>query len=201
MRPSIQTNTPSNTSNTGFATGLTGVGPFTTFSAATDGAHLVALTSAANLSAITMTIVGTDADGRSITEARAGPNVNTVLTAASFKTITSITASGTLGVNTMDVGWQDDFFGAMYPCDYRAQTGLNMTVVPSGTVNFTVQETFANVLDGTVAVWNSISALTSKTATTTATGSPGATAVRVFTNSYTNGATLKLFTDQATPNV
>lgn len=65
----------------------------------------VTLTSAANLSAINFTIVGTW-NGVPITRVIAGPNANTVATTATFDTVISVTPSATVGSN-VSVGFGD----------------------------------------------------------------------------------------------
>ncbi len=201
MRPHIIDIDVADELTTGFATALTGAGPFTTFTVtiATDGlAHQLSLTSAANLSGINMTIVGTNPDGDALTETRAGPNANTVETTAYFLTITSITAASTLGANTMDVGWVDEVASYSFPIDWRSPYACNIAVDVTGTLNFTVQQTFASVLAGDTPVWTSITALASKTADTDSSASVGATAIRVITASYSSTAELQVYTSQAT---
>lgn len=199
MRPNVIDIDVADASTTGFATGLTGAGPFTTFDATTptDGlAHQVSLTSTANLGSINMTIVGTDANGVALTETRAGPNNNTVETTAYFKTISSITAASTLGGNTMDVGWVDEVVSHTYPIDYRSNNQCNIHVDVTGTIDFTVDQTFANILAGETAVWTDITALADKTADTSSVAAAGATAIRLTVNSYSSGAELQVYTSQ-----
>ncbi len=66
--------------------------------------RFVTLTSAADLSAISFTIVGTNRWGDSLTEVLVGPNVNTVQSLGVYKTIVSITPNGTSGSN-VSAGW------------------------------------------------------------------------------------------------
>jgi hypothetical protein len=56
----------------------------------------ISLTSTANLSAKSFTIVGTDILNRVTTQTRSGPNNTTVYTLKAFKTVTSVTATGTV---------------------------------------------------------------------------------------------------------
>lgn len=169
MRPQVVIITPQASSSTGFATGLTGAGPFTTFSSPiTDGFdHVVTLTSTANLSAITMTIVGTNQLGLTVTEARAGPNNNTVNTTAQFKTITSITAGATLGVNTMDVGFVGISTSPALIVDYKqnpTSLGIGCVVTASASLTYKVQYTYDNAFDPTATlVWWDHATITGKT--------------------------------------
>lgn len=200
MRPNVIDIDVADESTTGFDTGLTGAGPFTlTVSTPTDGlAHQASLTSLQNLSAITFTLTGTDPDGKAQTEDVTGPNATTVESTKYWKTLTTVTASSTLGANTLDVGWVDEVSSITYPIDWRSPYACNIHVDVTGTINFTVQETFADVLGGTAAIWHNITALASKTADTTSTASIGATAIRIITNSYSSTAELQMYTSQAT---
>lgn len=62
-------------------------------------AQKVSLESSGNLSAVTFTITGTDADGQRITESLAGPNNNTVHSTHHFKTVSNVAVDGTVGTN------------------------------------------------------------------------------------------------------
>lgn len=57
----------------------------------------VTLASAGNYSAVTFTLYGTDARGRSISEALVGPNNSTVTSTLNYKTVTRISSSAALG--------------------------------------------------------------------------------------------------------
>jgi hypothetical protein len=183
---------------TGIATGLTGAGPFTTFTASgpTDGiAHQLSLTSAANISAITLTLVGTDADGIAQTEAVTGPNATTVETTGYFLTLTSITASSTLGANTMDVGWVDEISSRTIPLNRHSEAAARGHIDVTGTCTFSVQYTmvpFNDVFNIWPKTWVA-GTPNGGTADTAATAVVGATGIRVVTNSYSSGAELQLF--------
>jgi len=60
----------------------------------------ITITSAGNESDIAFAIVGTDFTGAAASESLTGPNSNTVTSAKSYKTITSITPDGAVGNNT-----------------------------------------------------------------------------------------------------
>ena len=68
-----------------------------------NSAQIVALESSGNLSAITFTITGRDADGTSVTEAVTGPNNTTVKSTYYFSSINQIAASAAVGTN-IEVG-------------------------------------------------------------------------------------------------
>lgn len=69
----------------------------------------VTITSAADLSAITFTVVGTDEDGNSLTEDITGPNNATVTSDAYFASVVSVTpdttsaSTATVGISTSEV--------------------------------------------------------------------------------------------------
>jgi hypothetical protein len=202
MRPNVIDIDVADASLTGFASNITGAGPWTTFSATTDGlAHQVSLRndSATNYAGQTFTIVGLNEDGDSQSEAVTGPGgTATVESALYFSSITSITASGAgIGADTIDVGWVDEVSSQTYPLDWRSPYSANITVDVTGTIDFTVQQTFVDVLGGVAPVWSAITALASKTADTTSTAAVGATAIRVIVNSYSSGAELQMYTTQA----
>src|SRR3569623_1509483 len=150
MRPINKTSTTADDSTTGYKTAATGAGPFTkTTTSPVDGlAHLVSLSSTAILSAISMTLTGTDAEGRAQTEVVTGPNNTTVYGTKYIATLTSVSASATLGANTMNVGFKDESVSPALPVSWRTNPfELGMAFDVSGTVNYTVQHCFENVLD------------------------------------------------------
>jgi hypothetical protein len=197
-----------NESTTGFATGLTGAGPFSTFTTnvPTDNlAHQLSLTSAANLSAITLTVAGLDADGKTQTEAITGPNATTVESTSYWSRINTITASATLGANTMDVGWVDEVCSRTVPLDRHRSSSPGLMVDVTGTINYTVQQTMQPFqADGTAisqsTAWvNAASPLAGATADQVGTLTRGATALRIITSSYSSGAELQLYVSEAGP--
>lgn len=175
-----------------------------TATSAGDGlAHIITIlgNAATNHSAKTFTITGTDADGDAQTEAIAGPNgVATVSTTKYFLTVTSITVSATTGADTFDAGWTGVSVGPTYPIDWIRLGQCNITADISGTINFSVQETYDNVFrtdsPAQNAPWVAISALASKTADTSGQATAGATAIRMLVNSLSAGATFTLYTSQ-----
>ncbi len=206
-RPKQFSFTPANESTTHFATALTGAGPFIpptgfTRSATTDAlAHQVTLTSAANLSGSNITINGTDADDRTIAETIAGPNVNTVETTKFFKTITSITASVSLGANTMDVGIADEFVSPTLPQERYLVSGFPpaVQVIITGTINFDIEDTDSDFRDTPNSPpaqdtlnWLNDANFTNKTASLAANLAYTPQAIRFVANSYSAGATVKM---------
>lgn len=200
MRPSTIDIDVADASLTGFASNVTGATFTITTSAPTDGlAHQVSILNdtANDHSGKTVTLVGTDADGDALTEVVTGPGVSaTVESTGYFKTLTSATPSATIGADTFDLGWVDEVASHTYPLDWRSPYAANISVDVTGTLNFTVQQCFQNVLAGEAPIWENITALASKTADTTSTATIGATAIRVILNSYSSGAELQVYTTQ-----
>ena len=60
----------------------------------------ITLTSGGNISAVTFTITGTDADGNTQSEDIAGPNATTVATTKYYASVTQIAADAAVGTNT-----------------------------------------------------------------------------------------------------
>ena len=201
MRPKMIDIDVADESLTGFASNVTGATWTLTNTTPTDGlAHQVSIRNdaAVNHSAKTATLVGTDADGKALTETINLPNTSaTVESTKYFKTLTSITPSATIGTDTMDIGWVDEVSSQTIPIDWRSPYAMNISVDVTGTLNFTVQQTFADVLGGVAAVWSDITALASKSADTTSVAAVGATAIRIITSSYSSGAELQMYMKQA----
>lgn len=203
MRPKYLSFTPADEDTDGIANDLTGAGPWTpnVASSISDGlAHQLSLSSSANLSGIDITIVGTDADGQAVTETRAGPNNNTVETAAFFASVSSITAASTLGANTMDVGWVDEFVSETIPLEVylRGQT-VNCQVNLTGTANFDIEDTMDDIRASSSPppsqedyVWLNDANFTNKSASLSAPLAVVARAIRLCVNSYSSGAVLEL---------
>lgn len=201
MRPQTIDIDVADASLTGFASNVTGAAFTLTTTATTDGiAHQVSILndSITDHSGKTVTLVGTDANDAALTEVVTAPGTSaTVESSGYFKTLTSATPSETIGADTFDLGWVDEVASKTIPIDHTSNVGATISVDVTGTLNFTVQETFVDVLAGDAPVWNSITALASKTADTTSSSTVGATAIRVILNSYSTGAELQMYVIQA----
>ena len=126
---------------------LTGVGPFAIPIAnkPADGlGHQVTLQSAANLSGINMTLLGTDANGNPCTEVLAGPNAGTATSVKHYATLASITPAATLGANTMGAGWNNDIVSQWYSfkSDVANFLAAIAVILSSGTATFNVEHTY-----------------------------------------------------------
>jgi len=158
-------------------------------SALTDGcAHYVSLTTTANLSTITFTFVGTDAEGRTQTASQVGPNNTTTYLTDYFKTITSVTSSATLGANTMNVGWTAAAHTPCIPVDCHAGNGAAVGCDISGTISYTVQNTNANIWTDQTPSWYDL--IDARTTDWYGTAEPGSTGVRVAIASHTSGVVI-----------
>ena len=166
-------------------------------------AHLVTFISPvqATLAGITFTIVGTDANGMSLTETGiTGPASNSTVTSTKhFKSIVTVTPSATMGGLVVSIGTAAESICPMIPLEWRSVAAAAITVAVTGTVNFTLYETYANPFANQVesCPWVSVAALAAKTSTTSSTVTVGDQAVRLMINTVTNGATLTLYITQA----
>lgn len=207
MRPYLLDIDPANVSLTGFASNVTGASFTLTATSSGDGlAHQVSIRndSATDHSGKTITLVGTDADGKALTEVVTGPEGSaTVESVGYFLTLTSATPSATIGADTFDIGWVDEVASKTIPLDWRSDIGATLAVDVTGTIDYTVQETF-DAIQGVGfdpqqdATWFPISALSAKTADLVAAATVGATAIRLLVNSYTDTAEIQMNVNQST---
>ena len=201
MRPKKYSYTVAAASAAGFmaTTTLTGAGPtFTTIAGAPgDGlAHLVSVTSAANINTIVFTINGTDANDNTVSTTVTGVNANTVTGTVYFKTVTSVSISATLGANTASVGWTAVAYSPILRLNYPGvgQATIQCDVAGS-TINYTpLQSVSPVVADHTSMSW--LAAVAAGATSTVTTCAQAATAVRVLVNSHTSGV-LKVSIAQA----
>jgi hypothetical protein len=196
MRPKQFDIDPANVSLTGFLSNGTGATFTLTATSSGDGlAHQVSIRNdaATDHAGKTLALVGTDADGFAQTETVTGPGSSaTVESSKYFLTLTGVTPSATIGADTFDIGFVDEVMSKTVPVE-RSATAVAVTV--TGTVNYTVQETFERVQDGSAPstmLWHNITALAAKTASLVGTTTPGATAVRLVINSYTDTAEIQM---------
>lgn len=205
MRPKEFDIDPANANLTGFASNVTGATFTLTANDSGDSlAHRVSIRndSATDHSGKTVTLVGTDADGKPLSEAVTGPTGSaTVESAGYFLTLTSATPSATIGADTFDIGWVDEVRTQSIPTNWRADVGARIGVDVTGTIDYTVNETYENVqVEGQSAVqsasWYPISALAAQTTDVASVASPGATAIHLVVNSYTDTAEIQMQVSQ-----
>lgn len=200
---------PVNVNLTGYASNVTGDAFVLTANNSGDGlARQVSIRNDTgnSHSGKTIDLVGTDPDGYALSESVTGPGSSaTVESAEYFLTLTSATPSATIGADTFDIGWVDEVSTQTIPLNWRSTVGALINVDVTGTIDFTVQETFDNVLRGgqtpqsayANVQWLNISALATKTADTTSSATVGATAIRLVINSYTDTAEIQMHVNQA----
>jgi hypothetical protein len=198
MLPQRYSFTPANANLTGFASNVTGASWSLTATAATDNlAHQVSLRndSATDHSGKTATFVGTDVDGFPLTETISMPGASaTVETTGYFKTLTSVTPSATIGADTMDIGWVDEFISPTIGLDWRGGI-VALNCIISGTISATIQQTEDDiqVTDRTTINWmnNDDPSLVNFTANVDGNYNAIPIATRLVVNSYSSGATIK----------
>lgn len=191
---------PADANLTGFASNVTGASWSLTATTSGDGlAHQVSIRndSGNDKAAINITLVGTDQNGAYQTETIAGPGAGaTVESTGYYLTLTSVTPASTWGADTADVGWVDEFASPTINLNWGAEDVAALRVVVTGTINFTLQQTF-DPLDGQLAlIWETVPGAGSQTATSVWNTTGGATGVRLLVNSYSSGAELRFNVNQ-----
>lgn len=190
---------------TGFASNVTGATFTLTANAPTDGlAHQVSIKNdtANDHSGKTVTLVGTDSDGRAQTEVVTAPGVSaTVESTKYFKTLTSATPSASIGADTFDIGWVDEVLSRTIFLEHHGQQAPLVSFNITGTLDMTIEVSISPrehwALDSTWApLWqptgtNGLVNATSNSA------SPdileiGLTACRIKLNSYSSGAEVQV---------
>lgn len=197
MLPIRYSFTPATANTTGYAASVTGATFTLTNTQATDFlAHRVTVlnNTVTNHSGKTLTFLGIDVDGHSITETVAAPAGSaTITTNKYYKTLSSVTISATIGADTFSIGWAAQFISPTIGLDRNGGiVGLN--VIVTGTINFTVQQTFDNIQTlnrGTIRWMNQDdAALVSATANVNGNYIASVIATRLVINSYNAGATI-----------
>jgi len=164
-----------------------------------DYARRIGIISAGNDSGITMTIVGTDADGLAQTEVVTMASGDTATSTKYFKTVTSLTASGASAGN-VTIGTVDEFVSATIPIDGKSDSAATVNVDITGTINYTLQECFEPIHSTPTEIqsvtWSAITAFSAKTADVKSSASLGATALRFVVNSFTDTAEAQIYLAQ-----
>ena len=209
MRPvKIGTLTPSDTSTVWFNPGAftsTGaaVAPLQT-STLDNLAHIVTLTAPvqATLAGIAFTIVGTDAAGNSQTEViAAGPASGaTVNSTKFFLTVETIQPSATMGGLVLSVGLLAEAIGYWVNLENTMSAPMVMVNV-TGTINYTVLQTPANIFDEVGTVYTDLGVaipnMSAVTAQVLANGGESCRAIMLRINSFTAGATITAYVNQS----
>lgn len=192
------TYTPANASLTGFASNVTGAAFTLTATSSGDSlAHQISVRndSVTDHSAKTLALVGTDERGMAQTETIAAPGTSaTVESTKYWLTLTSVTPSATIGADTFDIGWVDEFVTPNIAINWRAgNAALHLDI--TGTISYDLQQTFDDVQVKTTAyVWSVSNSTTQAgvTADLEVLYEAHPKAIRVKVNSYTDGATVLL---------
>ena len=159
-------------------------------------AHKVVITPSGSVSG-NYTLVGTDADGKSISETLATSTTNAVTSSAYFATLTSVT-NATVGSETIDVGWADEVATKTYPLDVYRPYPPTVQVDVTGTIAFDIEYTMSDVQASNTGqnnfVWANDANFTNKSADLTDDLSlPGYRAIRIVVNSYSSGAEMQAY--------
>lgn len=133
MRPKILDMDPANANLTGFLSNATGATWTLTATSSGDSlAHRVSIRndSASDHSAKTAVLTGADADGRPQTETVSLPAGSaTVESSKYFLTLLTVVPSATIGADTMDIGWVDEFVSYTIPLDnYGTAPGVSIDI-------------------------------------------------------------------------
>ena len=169
----------------GFASGVSGAAFTLTANDSNDSlAHLVAVrnNAATDHSGKTLALVGTGPNGEPQTETLTGPAGNATVTSTKYwLTLTSITPSATIGVDTFEIGWAAACVSPWFYLDRVARWGADSPnglgfgcIVDSGSPTYTVQHTY----DGGATAFNH-STVASKTAAAEGSYSAPVQAVRL----------------------
>lgn len=153
-------------------------------------AHRIDIESSGSFGAVTFTVTGTDVNGAAQSDAIAGPSSSTVTTTKYFKTITQISVSAIVGTN-VSVGTTDEAESDWFVANYLQDNfDIGMAVEITGTINYTVQKTYANILADETPVWFDDATLVTDTTNGNSAQESHVTGFRTVVNSYSSGATL-----------
>lgn len=149
---------------TGFASNQTGAAFTLAATSAGDSlAHKVTVRndSATDHSGKTLALVGTDADGLTITETLTAPGTSATVTSTKhFLTLTSVTPSATIGADTFDIGWAAEAVTATVytkPRDGAGAYAIGISCDATGTPAYSLQVNYGGA-------WFSHASIATKTA-------------------------------------
>ncbi len=190
--------TPADANLTGFASNVTGAAFVLTATTSGDSlAHQISIRndSVTDHSGKTLAAVGTDQDGRAQTETITAPGTSaTVESTKYWLTLTSLTPSATIGADTFDIGWVDEFATKTLPLNWRGgNAALDINV--SGTINYDLEQTFDDIQVKTTAFdWtvDNTTTQSSQTADQPVLYRAHPKGIRLKINSYSSGASIIL---------
>lgn len=163
-------------------------------------------TATVDQSGATFTVTGTDADDRIQTEAITGPASGATVTSTKyFKTVSSVAIASGAGSGTVDMGTTAGgiFSSKTIVLDHYASEPASVQVTVTGTIDFDIEISLENPLTGISDQedldWLNDANFTGKTASLAAAlGLKGTRAMRITSNSYTDGAELQVHITQPT---
>lgn len=142
----------------------------------------------------TLTIVGTDEEGKTLTETLAapGPIGFPATTIGYFKTSEDPTIDVTIAADTFNFGFVDEFVSAPYPLDtffLRSAVG----VIVTGTINYDIEFTFSQVFRNEKVNWgwHTNTSLEGQATDISQALEKNIHALRFKANSYSAGATAR----------
>lgn len=158
-------------------------------------AHRIQITnnSATDHSAKILTITGLDEEGKALTETLNAPGISTdVTTIGYFKSLENPTIDITIGADTFDIGFADEFVGAPYPVG-TSFTKVTGAATVTGTINYDLEYTISQIFRNEKSSWNwhVDSAASGKTADYAQNFSKSCYALRFKANSYSADAVAK----------
>lgn len=164
------------------------------YSAGIAGVKLI-FDSAGDISGVTFTITGEDEFGNAQTETVTGVTTTAVSTTKFWSNVQTIASDGAIGSNVfvgVDTG---ELVSTALPLNSYSTNGASYAVTDlSGTCQFDIEETYDNVLgDGMSSATSWAVVESNGSANLDGVGNPGATAMRLRMDSYSNGAELQLF--------
>lgn len=109
-------------------------------------ARQVTIVAAANESANTFVVTGTDTNGAAFSETVAGPNATTATTNSYFQTVTSVTISGN-AVGALTVGMTNTAASPRIRFDDFAPSNISIQCNVTGSATYTVQSTLDDPSD------------------------------------------------------
>ena len=170
------------------------VGAAFTLAATTAGdgcSHPVTFFSAADISLVSFTVTGTDAEGRTISEAVTGPTAGATTTSTKyFATVTSIVKlAGAGGADNFTAGWTALAHTPIFPTNAFGTVGPTLGVVIGGTVTYSGMQANGDVftLASDTLYFVAITGMAGASADAYVTSVAGTTGLRVHVASHTSG--------------
>lgn len=143
------------------------------------------------------TFTGRDVNNKEVSYSRLGPGSGaSVETDFYLKEVDSITLTTPVAGSTVSIGTVDEVEAPTIPLNWRTDSGANISVDVTGTLNYTAQETNVKIQSETP-VWFDITGLVGQTANQTSSATIATTGMRFIFNSYSSGASLQVYLTQA----